>query len=66
MIEVKHVSKTYLGGKDVVRAVDDVSFRCEPGRVFALLGPNGSGKTTMLRMISTMLQPNNGEVFVAG
>eukprot|EP00112_Aurelia_sp_Birch-Aquarium-sp1_P010269 Seg21996.1 transcript_id=Seg21996.1/GoldUCD/mRNA.D3Y31 product="ABC transporter ATP-binding protein NatA" protein_id=Seg21996.1/GoldUCD/D3Y31 len=66
MIEVQQVSKTYLGSKEVVRAVDNVSFRCEAGRVFALLGPNGSGKTTLLRMISTMLQPDTGEVFVAG
>ena len=68
MIEVKQVHKIYPSGKKggAVHAVNDVSFQCEPGRVFALLGPNGSGKTTMLRMISTMMKPTDGEVRVAG
>ena len=68
MIEANKVGKTFRTGKgkDDVRAVDDVSFRCEPGRVFALLGPNGSGKTTLLRMISTLMKPGSGELKVSG
>ncbi len=68
MIEANQVKKTFRAGKgkDDVRAVDGVNFRCEPGRVFALLGPNGSGKTTMLRMIATLMSPNAGELRVAG
>lgn len=68
MIEVKNVHKIYPGnrGSAAVHAVNDVSFRCEPGRVFALLGPNGSGKTTMLRMISTLMKPLEGQISVAG
>ena len=70
MIEAKQVGKTFRTGKgkDDVRAVDGVSFRCEPGRVFALLGPNGSGKTTLLRMISTLMSPDQGagELSVSG
>ena len=42
------------------RAVDDVSFTCQPGRIFGLLGPNGAGKTTTLRMLSTTLVPTAG------
>ncbi len=49
-----------------VRAVNNISFSCEPGRVFSLLGPNGAGKTTTLRMISTILQPTEGTIKVAG
>lgn len=68
MIEAKQVSKVFRTGKgkDDVRAVDGVSFRCEPGRVFALLGPNGSGKTTLLGMISTLMSPEEGELRVSG
>lgn len=49
-----------------VRAVDNVSFKCEPGRVFSLLGPNGAGKTTTLRMIATILKPSSGTILVNG
>ncbi len=68
MIEVSQVHKIYPSSKqgEDVHAVNDVSFVCNPGRVFALLGPNGSGKTTMLRMISTMMKPTSGSVRVAG
>lgn len=68
MISVNNVHKIYPNGKrgEDVHAVNGVSFQCEPGRVFALLGPNGSGKTTMLRMISTMMRPSQGSLTVAG
>ncbi len=72
MIESKQVSKVFKTGKKGntgkadVHAVDGVSFRCEPGRVFALLGPNGSGKTTLLRMISTLMSPDKGGLIVGG
>lgn len=49
-----------------VRAVDDVSFTCQPGRVYSLLGPNGAGKTTTLRIIATILKPTSGTVRVGG
>ena len=48
------------------RAVDDVSFTCEPGRIFGLLGPNGAGKTTTLRMLSTTLVPTSGRAILDG
>jgi sodium transport system ATP-binding protein len=49
-----------------IEAVANVSFTCQPGRVFCLLGPNGAGKTTTLRMIATMLKPTSGAITVAG
>lgn len=47
-------------------AVDNISFRCEPGKVFSLLGPNGAGKTTTLRMISTIFKPTSGSIRICG
>jgi len=49
-----------------LRAVDNISFECQPGRIFGLLGPNGAGKTTALRMIATMLKPTTGTIAVSG
>ncbi len=43
-------------------AVDDVSFELRPGEVFGLLGPNGGGKTTTLRMVAGLIRPTSGEV----
>jgi ABC-2 type transport system ATP-binding protein len=47
-------------------AVDDVSFELVPGEVFGLLGPNGGGKTTTLRMVAGLIRPTSGEVTVDG
>ena len=67
MIEAENLSKYFRGPRrGVVRAVDGVSFRCEPGQVYGLLGANGAGKTTTLRMLATLLQPTTGTARVAG
>jgi ABC-2 type transport system ATP-binding protein len=49
-----------------VTAVDDVSFRIEPGEVVGFLGPNGAGKTTTLKMLTGLLHPTAGEARVLG
>ncbi len=64
-IEVTELSKTFYT-PEPVRAVKEVSFRCEPGSVFGLLGPNGAGKTTTLRMLSTLLSPDHGTARIGG
>jgi sodium transport system ATP-binding protein len=67
LIEANNLSKQFKDKRrGVVHAVDGVSFRCEPGRVYGLLGANGAGKTTTLRMFATMLQPTGGTARVAG
>jgi ABC-2 type transport system ATP-binding protein len=60
MIAVEHLTKRY-GGQ---LAVDDISFRCEPGTVTGFLGPNGAGKSTTLRMICGLTPPNAGTASV--
>lgn len=76
MIEVHNLSKVFHLTKKqqkennstekVANAVNNISFSCEPGRVFSLLGPNGAGKTTTLRMIATLLTPSSGKITVNG
>lgn len=67
MIEARHLTKVFRDRKrGEVRAVDDVSFRVEPGRIYGLLGANGAGKTTTLRLLATLLRPSSGTAVVAG
>ncbi len=61
-IEVKNVSKSY--GK--VKALDDVSFSVKKGEVFGLIGPDGAGKTTLYRILCTLLKPDSGTSAVDG
>ena len=61
-IEVSHVSKSY--GK--VKALDDVSFSVGKGEVFGLIGPDGAGKTSMFRILCTLLLPDAGKAAVEG
>lgn len=66
MINVAALSKEFPTPDGVMRAVDGVSFRVNPGEVYGLLGPNGAGKTTTLRMILGLLTPTAGDVTVGG
>src|SRR5260221_7115382 len=61
-VEIDHVTKSF--GEHV--AVDDLSLLVPPGTVYGFIGPNGSGKTTTLRMIMRILHPDRGEVEVLG
>ena len=61
-IAVDHISKNYGS----FRAVNDLTFEVQRGEIFAMLGPNGSGKTTTLRMILDILRPDSGTIHVMG
>ena len=62
MIECQSLTKEY--GR--LRAVDDLSFRVEPGEVLGFLGPNGAGKTTTMRIIAGFLPATTGRAIVCG
>jgi ABC-2 type transport system ATP-binding protein len=62
LLKVERLSKLF----GAIRAVDAVSFEVQPGEIYGLLGPNGAGKTTTISMISGLLAPDSGEVFVGG
>jgi ABC-2 type transport system ATP-binding protein len=63
-VEAVNIVRTFASGN--VRALDGVSLQVPSGQVFGLLGPNGSGKTTMVRILSTILSPDSGSAVVAG
>jgi ABC-2 type transport system ATP-binding protein len=63
-VEALNIVRTFVDGD--VRALDDVTLHVPTGQVFGLLGPNGSGKTTMVRILATILSPTSGSATVAG
>jgi sodium transport system ATP-binding protein len=67
MIEARQLTKTFKDKKrGLITAASEVSFTCQPGRIYGLLGANGAGKTTTLRMLATLLKPTSGSCTVAG
>ena len=66
-LAVREVSKTFLSPSGAtLKAVDDVSFAVQEGKIHGLLGPNGAGKSTLINMISGIFQPTNGTIQLFG
>lgn len=64
MITIKNVSKSY--GKSGVKAVDNMNWSIEDGKITGFIGPNGAGKTTTLKMITGITRPDEGEIQING
>ncbi|OPA75626.1 ABC transporter ATP-binding protein [Paenibacillus selenitireducens] len=62
VVQLEHVSKV-IGGKTII---DDLSFAVKRGEVYGFLGPNGSGKTTTIRMMLGLISMTKGEIFIEG
>jgi len=62
MIEIRNISKSF----DEIKAVDNVTITIKEGAVFGLIGTNGAGKSTVLRMMSGVIRPDEGEVMIDG
>lgn len=62
-IEVQNLVKTYDGKKN---AVDDLSFTVGKGEIYGLLGKNGAGKSTTIKVLTTLIHPTSGSVFISG
>lgn len=63
MIKVKNVTKVF---NETNKAVDNVSFEVNPGEIVGFIGPNGSGKTTTLKLLTGIYQKDSGKITVAG
>jgi ABC-type multidrug transport system ATPase subunit len=64
MIRVDHITKTY--NKGTVTALQDISFDVKPGEVFGLIGPDGAGKTSLYRILTTLLLADSGSAQLNG
>lgn len=62
IIEVKELSKSYKDNK----AVDNISFNVEQGRIYGILGPNGAGKSTTIKMLAGLLSQDSGTIVYEG
>jgi ABC-type multidrug transport system ATPase subunit len=62
VIKVQHISK-HFGS---LKAVDNLSFEVQAGQVFGFLGQNGSGKSTTIRMLLSLIHPSSGSIEIFG
>jgi ABC-2 type transport system ATP-binding protein len=62
----EHISKTYKDGKKEQLGISDLSFSVNKGEIFGLIGPDGAGKTTVFRILTTLLLADSGNAFVDG
>ncbi len=65
-VSVRNVSKDYVLGRTIVRALHDVSLEVEKSEFIAIAGPSGSGKSTLLNLVSAIDSPTQGEVLIDG
>ena len=66
MIVANNLSKAFAKKKEVFYAVKNLSFKVDSGTVFCLLGENGAGKASTIKMLSTLLKPSKGDAFING
>lgn len=66
MLEINHISKKYVKGKETYTALDNVSLKIERGDFIAVVGPSGSGKSTLLHTVGGLIRPDSGKVLFRG
>lgn len=66
VVECRHLSKTFREGRQRVEALADLSFHVNAGQIVGLLGPDGAGKTTLIRLLCGLLRPTSGSADVLG
>lgn len=65
-VEIDQLVKTYPVGKNKLTALDNISFDVKEGELFGLIGPDGAGKTSLFRILTTLLIPDSGSAKVIG
>lgn len=65
-VEVKHVSKSYETPSSTIEVLNDISFSLSAGNSLAILGPSGTGKSTLLHLLGTLDRPDSGSIQIDG
>ena len=65
-IELRHVSKTFIGNSGAILALEDVSFSVMPAEFVTIIGPSGSGKSTLFNLCVGLLEPDVGDILIDG
>ena len=65
-VSLRNVSKDYVLGRTIVRALHEVSLEVERSEFIAIAGPSGSGKSTLLNLVSAIDAPTSGQVWIDG
>lgn len=66
MIQVNNISKSYIQDKLKVKAIENIDFSVEEGEIFGLIGPDGAGKTSLIRILTTLLLADEGTAYING
>lgn len=66
LVEIRNLTKSFQKGDEVITPLDDVSLDIEEGELVSLMGPSGTGKSTLLNLIAGIDRPNSGTVTVGG
>ncbi len=66
MIEAKNLTKIYRRKKKELKAIDKLSFNVRKGEIFGIIGPTGAGKTTTVKILSTLILPDEGNAYING
>ena len=68
VIEFSHVNKTFINAKynSKIAALQDINFTARKGKITGLIGPDGAGKTTIMRMIAGLMTPDSGRITILG
>jgi putative ABC transport system ATP-binding protein len=66
LIQIEHVSKNYVMGGEMIRALDDISLRIDHGEFVAIMGPSGSGKSTLMNILGCLDVADHGDYVLDG